>query len=341
MHAEIESAFELLTGRWRGQILHAGVKLGIVDQVAGGEQTADAVAAALSLNADNTYRLMRALASIGVLVETEGRVFSLTTLGEMFTRDHEQSLRGVCLWEEGELMYTLWRHLPDVVREGGPSGSMREYGQPTFERISGDQATAALFNDAMTSYSLNECEQIMAALDGLELSGTARICDIAGGQGYLLCRLLQKFTHATGTVLELPSTLAEPDKLLARPMGLADRCDYVAGDMFESVPAAEAYFLKYILHDWDDTDARRILEVAHRASGQHARIFLAENVVPGPEKPDFSKLFDIHMMVVLSGRERTEAEFADLLASAGWRHCKTWWQPEGTLAVVEGVKAGV
>ncbi len=335
----VSTALDLLTGRWRSQILHAGIKLGIVDQLANGRQTSATVGAELSLNADNTYRLMRALASIGILQEDDDQGFRLTPTGELFGADHPDSMRGVCLWEEGELLYTVWKHLPDIVREGGPDGFRREFKQPAFEYITSNAEIASLFNNAMTSYSRRETVQILSALKGVDLSDAMHVCDIAGGQGYLLCHLLQLHPHLRGTVLELPSTLEDPATLLANQMNLDDRCKYLAGNMFEDVPAADGYFLKHILHDWNDAECTQILEIAHRASDDSARVFIAENVVPGPENADFSKLFDIHMMAVLTGRERTEPEFIALLEDSGWHHAKTWRQPESTLAVVEGVKA--
>ena len=307
--------------------------------MAGTSRTAEQVASALSLNPANTYRLMRGLASIGVLNELPDRVFSLTDTGELFRGDHPNTMRGACLWEEGVTMYSAWKHLPEIVAEGGDDGIKREFGMPVFELISSNPEVGQLFNDAMTSYSARETEQLMNALADLDTSGIQRVCDIGGGQGYLLCRFLERHPHLSGLVFELASTLAQPETLLAESFGLADRCRYEAGNMFEGVPSADAYFLKHILHDWDDAECVQILTNARLASAPGATVLIAEYVVPGPDVPDFSKLFDVHMMSVLTGRERTEAEFVSLLDQSGWRYRKTWRQPEGSLAVVEGVNA--
>ena len=339
MNNPVAAAQDLLTGRWRSQILHAGVKLGIVDAVAGGQAEATTVAGQLDLDATNTYRLMRGLASIGVLVENGDGQFDLTDMGACFTTEHPNSMRGVCLWEEGAPMYAAWRHLPDVVRDGGDDGFIREFGMPVFAKITSDAEVGALFNAAMTSYSMAETGQVLAALDGLDTGAMTHVCDIGGGRGHLLCTFLAAHTHLQGTVLDLPETVADPDVLLAAEMGVGDRCQYVAGDMFAAVPGADAYLLKHILHDWNDDECVSILRRAHEASPSHARVFVAEYVVPGPDQPDFAKLFDIHMMSVLTGRERTEREYADLYEASGWRHVKTWSQPLSSMAVVEAVKA--
>ncbi|MEM7099093.1 MAG: methyltransferase [Pseudomonadota bacterium] len=334
-----ESALDLLTGRWRSQILHAGVQLGVVDLLAGGPRSADQVAAELSLNPSNTYRLMRGLASIGILQEDAKQAFQLTQTGDFFRKDHPNTMRGVCLWEEGATLYRAWRHLPDIVREGGDDGIKKEFGEPVFELISSDPDVGAIFNDAMTSYSARETEQVLIALADYDVTNLNHVCDIGGGQGHLLCHLLQQHPHLSGTVFELPATLETPQLLLAESLGVGDRCDYRAGNMFEAVPTADAYLLKHILHDWNDDECVEILKNALHASSTGSRVLIAEYVVPGPETADFSKLFDVHMMSVSTGRERTEAEFVALLEQSGWKHTQTWRQPQGSMAVVEGTKS--
>ena len=338
MTNSVETALDLMTGRWRSQILHAGVKLNIVDQLGNQQLSASAIADALALDAGNTYRLMRALASIGIMHETADQEFSLTDAGELFLSAHPNSMRGVCLWEEGVDMYSAWKHLPEIVRDGADDGFKREFGCAVFDKITSDLVLGTLFNDAMTSYSQRETQQVLAALSEFDTSALKSLVDIGGGLGHLLCHFLREHPALTGTVFELAATLNEPGKLLADALAVGDRCQYQAGNMFENVPAADAYLLKHILHDWNDTECVQILSNANQAAASGGRILIAEYIVPGPEESDFSKLFDIHMMAVLTGSERTEREFASLLEKSGWTHAKTWRQPQGSLAVVEGVK---
>ena len=133
--------------------------------------------------------------------------------------------------------------------------------------------------------------------------------------------------------------MAEEDARWAGKVGVSDRMDYQGGDMFAAVPAADAYLLKLVFHDWGDADCVRILETIRRAAPPGARLFVCEFIVPGPEVPHFAKLFDIHMLCAASGRERTEAEYGDLFARAGWRHAATWHPPAGDFGVVEAVRA--
>ncbi len=162
---------------------------------------------------------------------------------------------------------------------------------------------------------------------------------MGGGHGYALCHLLAKHPHLQGTVLELPSVIEQTELLWADKMGLGDRCAYVAGDMFQEVPTADAYMVKRVIHDWNDEECLQILSTMNRAAPQHGRIFIMEQVVPGPDTSHFSKLFDIHMLIALSGRERTLEEYIDLLERAGWKYVQTWYPPSKMLGVVEGVKA--
>ena len=339
--SSLQDALDLMTGRWRSQILHAGVKLGLFDAIGATTQTSDQLAESLALNPSNTYRLLRALSSIGLLEERPDRSFSVTATGSLFASDHPNSLRSSCLWEEGETMYRAWRHLPAIVKEGGADGIVREFGRPAFDLIATEPEVGQIFNDAMTGYSSRETSEVIAALQGFDITSLSSICDIGGGFGHLLCSILKTYAHLTGTILEMPAVLENPATLLADSFGVSDRMTYQAGDMFNCVPQADAYLLKHILHDWDDEACRTSLKNAHAASASGARVLIAEYIVPGPGISDFSKMFDIHMMSVLTGRERTESEFAELLSESGWAFCKTWSQPASSMAVVEGVKLDV
>jgi hypothetical protein len=121
-------------------------------------------------------------------------------------------------------------------------------------------------------------------------------------------------------------------------MGVQNRCTYIAGNMFDDVPKADAYIMKMILHDWSDDECVKILSNIHQRSSNEGTVFIAEHMIPGPEKPHFSKLFDIHMMCVATGRERTIKEYADLLKRAGWSNTKTFFSHSGQMGVIQASK---
>lgn len=329
---------ELVFGRWRSQILYAGVRLGLLDAVGQGAASSREVAARRALDPERTYRLMRALGSIGLLRERPLDRFALTPEGEVLTADHPESLRGMALLEEGPQHYRAWLHLCDIVRDAGRDGFRREFGRPLFEHVAADPEYGAVFDDAMTSFSAGESAMVLDALATCDLSAARQVCDVAGGLGHLLCSLLVRHPHLSGTVIDLPSVIERTGSRLADRMGVADRCRYLVGDMFRAVPQADVYLLKHILHDWNDDECARILSVIGEAAKPAARIFVAEYLVPGPETPHFAKLFDIHMMCVLTGRERTEAEYVALFERSGLRHARTWPSTRGPLSVVEAVR---
>src|SRR6266581_3664125 len=155
----------------------------------------------------------------------------------------------------------------------------------------------------------------------------------------MLCSFLAKHLHVRGTVLELPSVIKNEALLWADKLNVDDRCAYAAGDMFATVPAADAYMMKMILHDWNDEECAQILTNISRAASSGARVFIIEHIIPRPDAPHFAKLFDIHMMCWGTGRERTVEEYAALLERAGWKYVHTWFPQSRMMGAVEGVRA--
>jgi hypothetical protein len=300
---------------------------------------AGSIAEKLSLDPVMSYRLLRALASLGLAREHAGRSFSITPAGAYLRADHPETLRGITLLEEGPEHYAIWKHLPDMVRDRRQNGFVREFGRMAFEHPAENPAYAEVFDLAMSSYSSTETAGVIDALSGRDFSKISHLCDVGGGHGHLLCGFLAKHPRLKGTVLERPEVLQDESRLWAKKMNLADRCTYVPGDMFAKAPAADAYILKHIIHDWNDEESVRILSNLRGAAAPNARIFLAEYIVSGPETPHFAKLFDIHMLCWGTGRERTSEEYAALLNQSGWRYVETLYPSAGAIGVVEGVAA--
>lgn len=339
MDAAAGRTIEIIFGRWRSQILYTGVGLGVFDALAAGPATATKAAVELHVDSEALYRLMRALGSIGLLEEDDKRTFSLTSMGDLLRADHPHSLRPMTLLEEGPEHYAAWKHLPALIREGKQDGFAREFGEPAFAHASRNADYGKVFNEAMSSFSAMDNMMLLEALKNYDFTDIARICDVGGGQGYALCNLLAAFPHLQGTVLELPNVIADKKGLWAGKMALEQRCTYVAGDMFDKVPAADAYLIKRVLHDWNDAECHTILSAMHRAAPKGGKALIVEQVVPGAGTPHFSKLFDVHMLVWGTGRERTTEEYARLLKEAGWKYLKTWYPASGMLGVVEAAKA--
>ena len=337
--SDYESVIDIIFGRWKSQITYVGVKLGVFDLL-NSPMNAVEIAQKLDLDPNLSYRLLRALASIQLLKEDDNSLFSITPKGEFLRSDNPQTLQAMTLLEEGPEHYSIWKHLSEMIKDGKQDGFIREYGQQLFEYAAKNPSYSKVFNKAMSSYSAAHTNWVLEALDGYDFSGMQHLCDVGGGHGHLLCNLLLKHNHLKGTVLELEQAIKDKELLWANKLDIAkDRCNYLAGDMFSEVPSADAYLMKMILHDWNDEECIKILSNIQRASPKGARIFIAEHIVPGPEKPHFSKLFDIHMLCALSGRERTEEEYSSLLQNSGFSYVQTHYPSSKSIGVIEGVKS--
>lgn len=332
------AVLEIIFGRWRSQITYAGVKLGVFEALGREGRDAAVIAKELGLDPALSYRLLRALGSLGLLREHANRSFSLTPAGEFLRADHPETMRGMTLLEEGPEHYAVWKHLPAMVRDGIQNGFVREFGCMGFEHAVRSPEYGQVFDEAMSSFSSNETAWVLDALSTQDFSKVSHLCDVGGGQGHLLCSLLVQQRQMRGTVIERAEVIQDEGKLWARKMNVSDRCAYVAGSMFAEVPAADAYMLKHILHDWNDEECVQILSNMHRAAARDAKVFIAEYIVPDPATPHFAKLFDIHMMCWGTGRERTSDEYAALLNQAGWKYRGTLFPSQGTMGVIEAAK---
>ncbi len=337
--SDYEKVVDIIFGRWKSQILYAGVKLGVFDFVSSKPLSQVKIAEELGLDPALSYRLLRALASIGLLREDNDRRFSITPMDELLRSDNPQTLGAIALLEEGPEHYAIWKHLSTMVKDGKQDGFVREFGERIFDYAAHHPSYAEVFNQAMTSFSAMQTRWILEALDEYDFSRMRHICDIGGGHGHLLCNILLRHPHIRGTVLEMEQVIQDKTLLWANKMGIGeDRCNYVSGDMFNEVPSSDAYFMKMILHDWDDKECLKILSNIQKTSAIGSRLFIIEHIVPGPETPHFSKLFDIHMLCALTGKERTEEEYLALLKEAGFKHIQTYFPQSRIMGVIEAVK---
>lgn len=318
--APVESAVDLVgrAEQLRGQTVHAGVESGIIDALEDGEKTLDGLTATLDLPDDHTARLLRALEVYGVVNADDEDRYSLTPVGERFLVDHPESVRDYLLFYYNPTRFAAVRHLPDIVAAGGPTGYELEFGKSMFEVFDEDPEFSEQFNGMQDLSRLSETAEIVETMERIDFTQFSSICDVGGGYGDLLTQLLDQYPHLEGTVLELPSVLADENRLWAPKRDVDDRCEYVAGDMFEEVPAADAYILKAILHDWSDEDCVQILSNIHDAAPEDGRLFVRERIVSADDPDPATVDMDIWMMLETGGQERTRAEFEDLFEQAGW-----------------------
>lgn len=305
---------QIISGFWISRAVYVIAKLGIPDLLKSGAKTAEELAAATKMHAPSLYRVLRALASVGV-VGWEGERFSLTPLSETLVTDAPGSLRWFTVSELGQEHYPAWGNLMHSVKTGDIAFD-HFFGVDIWTYFQRNPEDAAVFNDSMTGVTAAANEEIMTKYD---FSGFQRVVDVGGGHGGLITSILKKNTHVRGVLFDAPQVI-EGARPKIEAAGLADRCETVSGDFFKSVPAGgDAYVMKWIIHDWDDRKAITILRNCRKEMQPNGKLILVDCVVPETTEPHFSKFIDLNMLVMTGGKERTETEFEKLLADAGFK----------------------
>jgi O-methyltransferase domain len=306
---------QLATGHIVASALQVVLRLGVPDWLARGPRTVGELARAAGVREDGLYRVLRALASVGVFAETSPRRFALTDAGQMLVSGAPGSMRDMALWVTSPFHFRVYAELMHSVQTGQPAVE-KVTGMPVFEYFPTQPELSEIFNDAMTN--LSEVV-VRAALDVYDFSGIGVLVDVAGGHGAVLTTILNAYPRMRGVLFDLEHVVAGAwPRIEAK--GLAERCTTESGDFFTAVPAGgDAYILKHIIHDWDDERAATILRNIRTAmGGKRARVVLLESVLQPGNAPDFGKIIDLEMMVMPGGRERTADEFRGLFASAGF-----------------------
>ena len=304
---------EQIMGFRATQMIHVAAKLGLADQLAAGPRPVEDLAAAVGAEPQALRRLLRALASLGIFAQDEAGGFALTPQAELLRSDVQGSLRDIALMYGEDWLWQAYGNMTHSVRTGAPAFT-KTHGQPFYGYLHAHPRAAARFNAAMNGFSSHETAAILEAYD---FSDARSVVDIGGGHGALLAALLRAHAQLTGTLFDLPSVVAGAEATLSE-MGIAERVRTVAGDFFDEAPAgADLYVMKSVLHNWDDADAQRILTTCGSAMAPDARLLVIERVVPEGNAPAEAKLFDINMLVVAGGCERTELEYRRLFEAAG------------------------
>jgi hypothetical protein len=325
----------LTAGKIVSQALAVAAELGIADLLKDGAKSVATIARAANASEDGVYRLLRALASVGLFAETGERRFRLTPLGKLLRTDSPEALGGYARFVGHDSTWRPWGELRHSVRSGEPAFD-QVFAMPIFEYFAKMPEAAAIFDAAMTSISTFESKAVLAAYD---FSGIGTLVDVAGGHGLLIMTILKANRKLEGILFDLPHVAAGAPALLQR-RGIADRCQIVSGDFFASVPeGGDAYIMKHIIHDWDDERAIQILTNCHRAMRPGGKVLIVDAVIPPGNSAHFGKLLDLEMLVLTPrGRERTRVEFQDLLKRSGFR-LRRVVPTETHLSLVEGVRA--
>jgi hypothetical protein len=324
----------LTAGKWVSQAIAVSAELGIADLLKEGTKTAAQIARSANASEDGVYRLLRALASVGLFAETRNRAFRLTPLGKLLCTDSPQALGAYARFVGHDSTWRPWGELGHSVLTGEPAFD-RVFSMPIFEYFGKMPEAAAVFDAAMTAISTWESEAVVAAYD---FSGIGTLVDVAGGHGLMIKTILKANRKLRGILFDLPHVTAGAAKLLQNG-GVANRCQVVSGDFFTSVPeGGDAYILKHVIHDWDDQRAIQILRNCRNAMRRGGKVLIVDSVIPSGNAAHFGKLLDLEMLALTPrGRERTQAEFRDLLKRSGFKLNRVI-PTEIHLSLVEGAR---
>lgn len=324
----------LIAGYRVSQAIHVAASLGIPDLLADGPRTSDDLASDSGSHPDTLYRLLRALAAVGVLHEAEERSFSLTSMGDCLRSDAPDSLGGMATYVGAPYYWNTWGLLLHSVRTG-ENAFHALHGTGVWEYRADHPEESAIFDAWMTAMTRAANASLLEAYD---FGRFDTLVDVGGGQGALLAAVLGKHLSLHGVLFDQPHVVAGAPQVLEEA-GVADRCRVESGSFFEAVPeGGDAYLLKAIVHDWEDAEAVEILRVCRRAMPLEGTLLVVERVLDPPNQGAETKFSDLNMLVAPGGRERTLGEFQALFESAGFR-LRDRTPTAGPLAVIAGMPA--
>jgi orsellinic acid C2-O-methyltransferase len=324
---------ELLMGSRITMGLRVVVERKIPDLLGDDRKSVDELASEAGIPAGSLRRLMRALSYIGVFKEQNDGRFSNNEVSVYLRSDAESSLREMSLVLNSDAWLGGWQQLDRVLQTGMPAFP-EVNGQTVFQYISSDARRSENFARFMKGIYGPEGPRIAA---GFAFGRFSRLIDVGAGAGNILADILRTHAGVTGAVFDLPRTADVARKFLA-DQDLSDRSEVIAGDFFHEVtPGYDAYFIKSVLHDWDDEQSVRILANIKRAMPEHGRVLITE-IVLDPGKPIGHPIafVDLEMMVTLGGKERTAQEFSDLLRAAHLRLEQVHPIRDSFFSIVEG-----
>jgi len=303
----------MMTGYWMSKTIYVAAKLGVADHLADGSRSAEELAVATKAHAPALYRVLRALASIGIFSEVAPGRFALTPMASLLRSGTPNSMRALAIMYAEE-RYRAWDDALYSVQTGRPAFD-HAFGATYFDYFATHPEASRIFNEAMVGWTTQLTDAVVAAYD---FSSFGVVADVGGGHGALLAAILKSSPTTQGILFDLPQVVESAEPFLTAA-GVADRCARVGGDFFTDMPkGADAYVLAQILHDWDDDRSLAILRQVRQVIPDQGKLLIVELVLPEGNEPFLGKWLDLHMLVLLGGQERTVAQYTALLHAAGF-----------------------
>ncbi|MFI1157856.1 methyltransferase [Streptomyces sioyaensis] len=305
---------ELIFGAACAAAVRAAARLGVADALGDRPTTAEELATAVRAEPRPLERLLRTLSCYGIFAETDDGKYVHTDMSRLLREDNPHSLRYISLWCTEPWTWDAWPRLDEAVRSGRNVFDGL-YGKGFFEYLHQDAPESAeVFDRAMTTSSKQSAQDIAQLLD---LTGASSVADIGGGQGHVLASLLEKYPAMQGTLLDLPTVVANPDPRLRDGGPLASRVRIVPGDCRKEIPVqADVYIIKNIL-EWDDESTRRTLHNVVGAARPGARVVIIENLVDDSPSMKFTTAMDLLLLLNVGGAKHTRASMMSRMTDAG------------------------
>jgi O-methyltransferase domain/Dimerisation domain len=321
-----ETMLNLISGFWVVRSIYLAAELGIADWFDGQPKTIAQLAAATNTEPRSLYRLLRALASVGIFTEVSDQCFALTPLAATLQSNSPNSMRSVAMAQMGYVSSLGWSHGVHSLKTGEKTFDAVT-GMAVWDYLAQHPEEAQTFSQSRNSIGIESALAVAASYDFSEMN---TIVDVGGGHGSLLSTIVRSHPHLNGILFDLPDIIAIAD--------VDETIQPVTGNFFESVPTGgDAYLMRWILHDWDDEQSSLILKNCHQAMPDHAKLLLIESIILPGNEPSPAKFGDMIMLLLTGGQERSEEEYRSVLRSNGFELTRLIPTPS-MLSIIEAVK---
>ncbi len=329
--ADYEKMHDYLAGYTISSAIYAAANLGVADHLGEEPVSIKHLAGVLSVHEQSLYRLMRALASVGIFKEVGQQSFVLTTLAATIRKDAANSLRNLIIMCGSSWHWQTWGGLLHTIETGEPA-FVESFKTNFFPYIQKNPEVARDFNAAMTSLSSLSNYAIASSYD---FSKAKCIVDIGGGQGGLLAAILKQHQNTTGILYDLPEVVASATELLEREQ-IKQRTDVLGGDFFQSIPeGGDLYIIKHVLHGINQEQSVILLKNIAKVLPKSGKLLIIEMMIPEKNKPSYSKFNDLEMMLLsATGRERTAHEFTEIITQCSLGIARILSMPMG-VSIIE------
>ncbi len=321
-----ETMMNLIGGFWIARSIYLAAELGVADVFDDQPKTIAHLATATNTEPRSLYRLLRALASVGIFNEVSDRTFTLTPLGETLKSDSPGSMRYAAMGEMGDDHSLAWSNGLHSLRTGEIAFDAAAK-MSIWDYYAQHPKAGQVFSQEMTNFGIPVAQAVAATYDFSQFN---TVVDVGGSQGSLISTILQSYPHLKGILFDLPEIITT--------VSVDENIQPIAGNFFESVPSGgDAYLMRWIIHDWEDEKAALILKNCHQAMPDQGKLLLVEGIIPPGNEPSPAKFLDVLMMVGTGGQERTEEEYRSLLQSSGFELTRVI-PTASMLSIIEAVK---